>query len=67
MTTNWGANGVTLEQLQRIEKDVKIHPEKGAERLTEMAMNEGRLEPWGLSPAQTDGNGNFSIQLHSGP
>jgi len=28
-------------------------------------MNEGRLEPWGISPAQTDVNGNFSIQLHS--
>jgi thiol-disulfide isomerase/thioredoxin len=57
VTTNWGANGVTLEQLHRFEKDGKEHPE--------LARNEGRLEPWGLSPAQTDANGNFSIQLHS--
>jgi thiol-disulfide isomerase/thioredoxin len=65
VTTNWGANGVTLDQLRRIEKDLKLHPEKGAELAAELAMNEGRLEPWGLSPAQTDANGNFSIQLHS--
>jgi thiol-disulfide isomerase/thioredoxin len=57
VTTNWGANGVTLEQLHRFEKDGKDHPE--------LTTNEGRLEPWGLSPAQTDVNGNFSIQLHS--
>jgi hypothetical protein len=65
VATNWGANGITLEQLRRIEKDLKIHPKKGAELIAEMAMNEGRLEPWGLSPTQTDANGNFSIQLHS--
>jgi thiol-disulfide isomerase/thioredoxin len=57
VTTNWSANGVTLEQLRKSMKDGKDHPE--------LARNEGRLEPWGLSPTQTDGNGNFSIQLHS--
>ena len=34
VATNWGANGVTLEQLHRFEKDDKIHPET--------AMNERR-------------------------
>jgi thiol-disulfide isomerase/thioredoxin len=65
VTTNWSANGITLEQLRRIEEDLKLHPEKGAELVAELARNEGRLEPWGLSPAQTDANGNFSLQLHS--
>ena len=65
VTTYWGANGVTLEQLHRFETDGKIHPETRAEHDAEIASNEGRLEPWGLSPVQTDVNGNFSIQLHS--
>ena len=65
VTTYWIANGVTLEELHRFEKDDKIHPETRAGHDAEMASNEGRLEPWGLTPAQTDANGNFSIQLHS--
>ena len=58
VTTNWGANGITLEQLHKFEKDSKVYPDLVTE-------NEGRMEPWGLSPTQTDANGDFTIQLHS--
>jgi thiol-disulfide isomerase/thioredoxin len=58
VATFWGGNGVTLEQLRKVEQDGKDHPE--------LAMNEGRLEPWGqATPSQTDANGDFSIQLKS--
>jgi len=53
----WGANGVTLEQLQNFEKDGKPHPE--------LTANEGRMEPWGDAPAQTGPDGRFTIELRS--
>ena len=65
VTTYWNANGVTLERLNQIEKHDKLHPYWRAEHEAEMASNEGRLEPWGLNPVQTDAKGNFSIRLHS--
>ncbi len=54
VATNWGANGITLEQLHRFEKDSKVYPDIVTE-------NEGRMEPWGISPTQTDVNGDFTI------
>jgi thiol-disulfide isomerase/thioredoxin len=57
VTTVWSANGVPLERLRKVENDGREHPE--------FAMNEGRMEPWGNVPAQTDANGNFSIELRS--
>src|SRR5580698_2105141 len=57
VATVWGANGVTLEQLERSEKDGKPHPEQTA--------NEGRMEPWGTTPVETGPDGRFAITLHS--
>ena len=57
VATVWNANGVSLEQLRTAQRDGKAHPE--------LTMNEGRLEPWGDAPAQTDAKGDFSIQLRS--
>jgi thiol-disulfide isomerase/thioredoxin len=55
--TIWNANGVSLRQLQESEKDGLEHPE--------LAKNEGRMEPWGDSPVETDPHGCFSIELKS--
>ncbi|QDU42980.1 Thiol-disulfide oxidoreductase ResA [Symmachiella dynata] len=57
VATVWGSNGVTLKQLQHFMKDDEDHPE--------LAMNEGRMEPWGAAPALTDADGNFAIELRS--
>jgi hypothetical protein len=57
VTTVWNANGIPLEQLRKTENDGKEYPE--------YAMNEGRMEPLGNAPAQTDANGNYSIELRS--
>jgi thiol-disulfide isomerase/thioredoxin len=57
VATVWGANGVTLEQLERSEKDGKPHPE--------LTANEGRMEPWGTTPVETGPDGRFAITLHS--
>jgi thiol-disulfide isomerase/thioredoxin len=57
VATNWGANGITLEQLRNPPKDGKPHPEYTA--------NEGRMEPWGNAPAQTGPDGRFAIELRS--
>jgi thiol-disulfide isomerase/thioredoxin len=57
IATVWGANGVTLEQLQNFEKDGKPHPE--------LTANEGQMEPWGIGPVETGPDGRFAITLHS--
>jgi hypothetical protein len=49
----WNANGLTLEGLQKFEKE-------GGDD-TMFSINEGRMEPWG-HPAKTDEDGNFSIK-----
>jgi hypothetical protein len=57
VATVWNANGIALERLRKAENDGKEHPE--------FIVNEGRMEPMGYVPAQTDANGDFSIELRS--
>ncbi len=56
IATVWGANGVTLAQLRNFEDD-KMHPE--------LMANEGRMEPWGNTPAQSGPDGRFTIELRN--
>jgi thiol-disulfide isomerase/thioredoxin len=51
----WNANGVSLEELHRIERG-KGDPQR-------LNINEGHMEPWGDHPARTDAQGRFSVPL----
>lgn len=56
VTTNWNANGFTLEQLAKFQKE-------GGDS-SEHDQNEGRMEPWGTGRTQTDGDGRFAITMN---
>lgn len=55
ISTYWSANGITIEQIRKIEKQGGEHPE--------CAQNKGKMEPWGLNPVKTDAMGSFSIKM----
>ena len=55
VSTFWNANGFTLEELQKFEKE-------GGDA-TMLTINEGRMEPWGFDPTKTDGDGKFSTKM----
>ena len=57
ITTVWTANGVKLEELKRFLKE-------GVDD-AKLAVNEGRMEPWGLHPTKTDAHGRFSMTMES--
>jgi hypothetical protein len=56
LSTFWGANGVTLEEVKRIEKS--------GDQTGKLETNEGRMEPWGHDPTQTDASGKFSMKMN---
>lgn len=55
ISNSWTANGVTLEQLEKFQKE-------GGDA-TPFSINEGRMEPWGLHPTKSDAGGNFSFEM----
>lgn len=56
VTTNWNANGFTLAELKKFQKE-------GGDS-SEHDQNEGRMEPWGSNPVQTDAAGQFVLTLN---
>ena len=53
--TVWNANGLTLEEIHKRERDKSI-------RML-YALNEGRMEPMGSAPTQSGADGRFSIKM----
>ncbi len=56
ISTIWGANGVSLEELHRLEKTGGL--------AGKLDTNEGRMEPWGYNPTWTDSAGSFSMKMN---
>jgi hypothetical protein len=57
ISTFWNANGLTLKEFSRLQKE-------GADD-AKFALNEGRMEAWGLHPTKTDAHGRFSMTMES--
>jgi hypothetical protein len=55
VSTFWGANGLSLEELHRLEKTGGL--------AGKLDTNEGRMEPWGYNPTWTDSAGSFSMKM----
>jgi len=55
LSVNWNANGVSAEEVRRIEK--------GAGDPHRLDINEGHMEPWGDHPTRTDAQGRFSVPM----
>jgi thiol-disulfide isomerase/thioredoxin len=56
----WSANGVPLEEIQRIEKLPTDVRESQSDILSQ---NEGRMEPWG-NKTKTDAEGRFTLKMN---
>jgi len=55
VSTYWNANGITLEDLAKLQKE-----RAGDEKY---CAHEGRMEPWGASPTKSDAAGHFSMKM----